>query len=74
MKKNSNSKNSPDVDLPVRGADHLHLRDLAVDDLRRDVELVDHAERDRAAAGLQWWCWWCWWWWWVGWGGDENRE
>ena len=51
-KKRGKNINSPDVDLPVGGGDHLHLGDLAVDDLGRDVELVDHAERDGAAAGL----------------------
>ena len=47
-----NVQHSPDVDLPVGGGDHLHLRDLAVDDLGGDVELVDHAERDGSTAGL----------------------
>jgi hypothetical protein len=42
-----------DVHLAVAGADHLHLGDLAVDDLHGQVELADHAERDGAAARLR---------------------
>lgn len=42
----------PHVDGPVGGADHLHLGHLAVHDLHWQVELLDHAQRDGAAAGL----------------------
>ena len=46
-------KNIPDVDLPVGRRDHLHLCHFSVDDLGRDVELVDHAQRDGPSAGLK---------------------
>ena len=39
--------------LPVGRRDHLHLRDLAVDDFGWDVKLVHHAQRDGASTGLQ---------------------
>ena len=41
------------INLAVGGRDHLHLGDLAVDDLCWEVELVDHAEWDGATAWLQ---------------------
>mmetsp|Transcript_47301 Transcript_47301/g.146472 ORF Transcript_47301/g.146472 Transcript_47301/m.146472 type:complete len:510 (+) Transcript_47301:401-1930(+) len=41
-----------DLHLLVRGRDHGHLADPAVHDVWRKVELLDHAERDGAAAGL----------------------
>mmetsp|Transcript_22559 Transcript_22559/g.62597 ORF Transcript_22559/g.62597 Transcript_22559/m.62597 type:complete len:456 (+) Transcript_22559:3741-5108(+) len=40
------------VNLAVGGADHLHLGDLAVNDLLREVEFLNHAQRDGATARL----------------------
>ena len=41
-----------DVHLAVRGGDHLHVADLAVDDRLRQVELSNHAEGDRTTTGF----------------------
>ena len=40
------------VHLAVGGGDHLHVADLAVDDLVRQVEFFDHAERNRSSTWL----------------------
>merc|ERR1719375_1547280 len=41
------------VHLNVWWRDHLHLPYLAVDDVRRQIELVHHAEWDRATTRLR---------------------
>ena len=41
-----------DVDGAVGGGDHLHLGNLAVDDLFGEVKLANHAEGDGTTAGL----------------------
>ena len=41
------------MDLVIRRRDHPHVAHLPVDDRRREVELVYHADRDRPAAGLR---------------------
>ena len=40
------------IHLAVGGRDHLHLGDLAVDNLHGEVKLVNHAQGDGATAGL----------------------
>ena len=45
-------KRTADVHGDVRRRNHLHLRDSPVDDVQRQVEFADHAERYRAAARL----------------------
>mmetsp|Transcript_16027 Transcript_16027/g.52205 ORF Transcript_16027/g.52205 Transcript_16027/m.52205 type:complete len:524 (+) Transcript_16027:104-1675(+) len=40
------------VNLAARGRDHLHLSHAPIDDVRRQTKLLDHAQRDGAAARL----------------------
>lgn len=42
----------PEIDGQVRWGDDFHVGDFPVDQLDRNVELVEHAEGDGAAAGL----------------------
>mmetsp|Transcript_307 Transcript_307/g.543 ORF Transcript_307/g.543 Transcript_307/m.543 type:complete len:299 (-) Transcript_307:75-971(-) len=46
------SKGLSDIDLAVGRRDHLHLSDLSVNDLGREVEFINHAQRDGATAWL----------------------
>lgn len=41
-----------DVDGDVRRRNHLHLRDTAVNQVQREIELADHTQRNSATAGL----------------------
>mmetsp|Transcript_34308 Transcript_34308/g.76133 ORF Transcript_34308/g.76133 Transcript_34308/m.76133 type:complete len:465 (-) Transcript_34308:340-1734(-) len=40
------------IHLPVGGGDHLHLGDLAINDLHGQIELLHHAQRDGTTARL----------------------
>ena len=40
------------INLTVAGGNHLHLGDLAVDDVCWQIELVNHAEGNSSTAGL----------------------
>ena len=41
-----------EIDGEIRGGEDLHADDVAVDEVRRYLELVEHAEWDGSTAGL----------------------